>query len=159
MAQGDLTMFQETLVAMGEGGLEAIDFETDTFKMSLVKAATTPLVSDAVPAYSGGTINFNGAAEVDAGGAYTDGGATLANPVWSEAAGTATFDADDPATWTKNAASPTDARWAIIYDDSTTIKYALCFIDLGATFDMTTGDLDINIAAGGVFTSVIQASV
>jgi len=159
MAQGDLTMFQDTLISMGEGGLEAIDFESDTFKMSLVKAATTPAAGDVVPAYSGGTTNFNGAAECTAGGNYTAGGAALANPVWSEAAGVATFDVDDPATWASNASNPTDARWAIIYDDSTTAKYAICFIDLGATFDMTTGDLDINIAAGGVFQSAIQASV
>ena len=159
MAQGDLTMFEETLVAMGEGGLEAIDFESDTFKMSLVKAATTPTAADAVPAYSGGTTNFNGAAEVDAGGNYTDGGAALATPTWTEAAGVATFDCADPAVWSSDGANPTDARWAIIYDDSTTIKYAVCFIDLGATFDMTTGDLTIAIATGGVFQSSIQASV
>lgn len=159
MAQGDLTMFQETLVAMGEGGLEAIDFESDTFKMSLVKIGTTPLAGDAVPAYSGGTTNFNGVAEVDAGGNYTDGGAALATPTWVESAGTATFDIGDPATWSSHASNPTDAGWAIIYDDSTTVKYAICFIDLGGTFNMTTGDLTIAIASTGVFTSAIQASV
>ena len=107
MAQGDLTMFQETLVAMGEGGLEAIDFETDTFKMSLVKAATTPLASDPVPAYSGGTTNFNSTAECTAGGNYAAGGAALAAPTWTEAAGVATFDVTDPATWSVNASNPT----------------------------------------------------
>lgn len=159
MAQGDLTMFEETLVAMGEGGLEAIDFESDTFKMSLVVAGTTPTAADPVPAYSGGTTNFNGAAEVSNAGSYTDGGNALANPSWTEVGGAVTFDADDPAAWTANASNSTDAKWAIIYDDSTTIKYAICFIDLGTAFDMTGGSLTVNLAATGVFVSTIGASV
>lgn len=155
MAQGDLTLFEETL----EEYSESIDFEADTFKMSLVAATTTPTAADAGPAYSGGTTNFNGAAEVTAGGNYVAGGATLANPTFVEAAGTATFDVDDPATWSQNASNPTNARWGLIYDDTTTPKHAIGFVDLGSTFDMTTGDLDVNIAAGGVLQLAIQTSV
>lgn len=159
MAQGDLTLFEETLVGYGEGTSQ-IDFESDTFKMALLTSAITPTAADAVPAYSGGTTNFNGAGdECTAGGSYTAGGAALANPSWVEAGGTATFDVDDPATWAQNAANPAAAKWALIYDDTTTIKWAIAFIDLGTAFDMTTGDLTVAIAAGGVFQASIQASV
>jgi hypothetical protein len=155
MAQGDLVLFEETI----EEYSESINFETDTFKMSLVVAATTPTAADAGPAYSGGTTNYGGANESTAGGNYTAGGATLANPAFSEAAGVVTFDADDPASWAQDASNPTDARWAVIYDDTTTPKHAIAFVDLGSTFDMTTGDLTITLASGGILQLEIQASV
>lgn len=161
MAQGDLTLFEETLVQYGEGASQ-IDFESDSFKIGLIKSAANggddPAASDAVPAWSGGTTNFSGS-EVTAGGNYVAGGATIANPSWVEAAGTATFDGDDPAVWSQNASNPTDARWAIIYDDTTTIKSAIAFVDLGSDFNMTTGDLTITLAAGGILQMAIQASV
>lgn len=155
MAQGDLTLFEETL----EEYSESINFETDAFKMSLVVATTTPTAADAGPAYSGGTTNYGGANEVTAGGNYVAGGASLASPTFVEAAGTCTFDATDPPAWSQHASNPTDARWAVIYDDTTTPKHAIAFVDLGSTFDMSTGDLTVTLASGGILQLVIQASV
>lgn len=162
MAQGDLTIFEEALVPMFEDDAnnQQIDFENDTFKMSLVKdGGSDPTAADPAPAYSGGTTNWNGASdEADDGGTYTNGGATLSSPTLSEAGGTVTFDCGN-ATWAADASNDTAVKWAIIYDDTTTIKHAIAFIDLGTAFDMTSGDLTVNIASGGVFQASIQPSV
>jgi len=144
MAQGDVTFFEETWAAMHED----MNLETDTFKMCILDTGATPAAADAVPAYSGGTTNFN-TDEVANGGNYATGGATLANPAITEAAGAVTFDTDDPATWSQDGSNPTDALYGLVYDDTTTIKYALCWIDIGGAFNMTTGDLDINVHASG----------
>lgn len=162
MAQGDLTLFEETL----EEYSESINFETDTFKIGLIKSAANggvdPAAGDANPAWTGGTTNYQ-SSEVTPGGNYAANGAALANPAFTEAAGVATFDADDPAAWSQNASNPTNARWAIIYDDtgsgSPLFKPAIGFIDLGSDFDMTTGDLTITLASGGILQLSIQASV
>lgn len=162
MAQGDLTLFEETL----EEYSESINFETDSFKIGLIKSAANggvdPAAGDSGPAWSGGTTNYSDS-EVTAGGNYSAGGAAISNPTFVEAAGVATFDADDPATWSQDASNPTNARWAIIYDDTGTgsplVKHAIAFIDLGSDFDMTTGDLTITLASGGILKLSIQASV
>ena len=157
MAQGDFTLFEEVLNALDE-----IDWDADTFKVSLVKdGGSDPTAADSVPAYSGGTTNWNGASdEVDDGGNYTNGGATVASPTFVEAGGDATFDDDGSnVSWSSHASNDTAARWAIMYDDTTTIKHAIGFIDLGTAFDMTTGDLTITFAATGILKFEIQASV
>lgn len=165
MAQGDYTLFQEWLVPMLEDDSngQRIDLEGDVYKIGLIKSAANggddPAAADAAPAWSGGTTNY-GTSEVTAGGNYSAGGATISGPTGSEAAGTYTWDDDGSnVSWAQNASNPTNARWGIVYNDTLTIKHAIGFIDLGSDFDMTTGPLTINIAAGGLIQFAIQASV
>jgi len=147
MAQGDVTWFEETWEKIHED----INLETDSFKMAILDSGATPSASASGPAYSGGTTNYS-TDEIAGTGGYTTGGNACANPALTEAGGALTFDTDDPATWTKNASSPTDARYGLLYDDTTSPKHALAYVDLGATFDMTTGDLTISVNASGWFT-------
>jgi len=150
MAAGDLTVFDEAKAYMLDG-----DFgSTDSVKLALITSAVTPTAADAVPGmHASATTTYT---EVTAGGAYTAGGETLdtiANCV-TEAAGTMTFDDTGASVvWSQNASSPTDARYGIVYNSSDTgLERAFCFIDLGATIDMTAGDLTITWNASGLFT-------
>jgi len=150
MAAGDLAVFEEAKAYLLDG-----DFgSADVVKVALVTAAVTPTSADAVPGMNAGaTTTYT---EVTAGGGYTAGGETLdtvANMV-TEAAGTMTFDdTGSSVTWTQNASSPTDARWAIVYNSSDTgLERGIAWIDLGAVVDLTAGDLTITWNASGLFT-------
>jgi hypothetical protein len=148
MAAGDMVVFEQALAYMIDGGWEP----ADTIKVALVTSAVTPAAADAVPSMSGGTTNYT---EVTAGGGYTAGGETLdtLDNCVTEVGGTVTFDdTGATVTWTQNGASPTDARWAIIYNDTDATNRAIAFMDLGATIDLSAGDLTITWNASGIFT-------
>lgn len=154
MAAGDLTLFEEWLVDDGEGDVH--DYESDTFKLALIDSVVTPAAGDATPAWgvtSG--VDYDGNEVSTAGAVYVAGGLTLANPTHSEAAGVATFDADDPAVITQDAGGFTDARWGIIYNDTATNKNAIGFLDLGAVVSQVTGPITITLNAGGIWTKTI----
>ena len=141
MAAGDITIFQEALAYMIDGGWEA----ADTIKAALITSAVTPTAADAVPGMNAGaTTTYT---EVTAGGNYAAGGVTLdtlGNMV-TETAGTMTFDDTGASiSWAQNASNPTDARYCVIYNSSDTgLERAIAFIDLGATVNLTAGDLTI----------------
>ena len=140
MAQGDVVFFDQFLVDSME---KVHNLESDTIKLALVDDTTTPATTTAVPCWgSGGTTNFS-SNEVTAGGNYSAGGAACANPTVALSGGAATFDTDDPATWSQHASNPTDARWGILYNDTATNKNAIGYVDLGSAFNMTTGDLTV----------------
>lgn len=151
MAAGDITRFEEATAYMFDG-----DFgSTDSIKLALITAAVVPTAADAVPGMNAGaTTTYT---EVTAGGGYTAGGETL--DTWTnmitEAAGTMTFDDTGASVvWTQNASSPTNARYAIIYNSSDTgLERATHFIDLGATVDLTAGDLTVTWNASGIMTA------
>ena len=140
MAQGDVVFFDQFLV---DSMVKVHNLESATIKLALVDDTTTPATTTAVPCWgSGGTTNFS-SNEVPAGGNYSAGGAACANPTVALSGGAATFDTDDPATWSQHASNPTDARWGILYNDTATNKNAIGYVDLGSAFNMTTGDLTV----------------
>ena len=143
MAVGDLSVFDEAKAYMIDGGWEA----ADTIKLALITSATVPTDADTTPALADYT-------EVTAGGNYTAGGETLdtlTNMV-TEASGTMTFDDTGASvTWAQDASNPTNARYALIYNDSQA-DVAIAWIDLGAVVDMTAGDLTVTWNASGIFT-------
>lgn len=151
MAQGDVTIFDAHMENVWDGGIHVFGAAPNTLKCALIRSAANggddPAITDPNPCWgAGGTTNF-ATAQVTPGGNYTTGGNTMASPSATLSAGTLNVDAGDPATWTQNAGNPTNARWAIVYDDTATNKNAICFIDLGSDFDMTTGDLTITLGA------------
>jgi len=153
MAQGTVTMFEEALGHIGLGSV--YNLNTDTFKIGLIKVATTPTAADADPAWgAGGTTNFT-TNQSTVGGNYANGGADITN-TFSEAGGVGRFDAADQAPYlASHGSNPTDVRWGIIYSDTATNKNCLGFIDMGATFDATTGDINITWNGSGIFTFTI----
>lgn len=150
MAAGDLAVFDEAFAYMIDGGWEA----ADSIKLTLITSAVVPTSSDAVPGMNAGaTTTYT---EVAAGGGFTAGGEALDTlaAMTVEAARTMTFDDTGASVvWTQNGASPTDARYGIVYNSSDTgLERAIAWIDLGATVDLTAGDLTITWNASGIFT-------
>jgi hypothetical protein len=147
MAQGDLGVFDQNLVDFLE---KLHDFENDVFKVGIVTSTTTPTTTTADPRWgAGGTTNFK-TNEVTPGGTYAVDGATIANPAVTLTGGLAQFDGDD-VSWAQNAGNPTNAFWGIIYNSTDAGLRCVGWVDLGGTFDMTTGPLSITWHANGLF--------
>lgn len=147
MAQGDVVVFDQFMVDMAE---KLHDLENDTIKVALITSVVTPSATTSDPRWgAGGGTNLS-TNQVTPGGNYVTGGATAANPAVTLTGGLAMFDADD-VSWAQNASNPTDAEWAIIYNDTDAGKRAIGYVDIGGAFNMTTGALSITWNANGIF--------
>ena len=142
MAQGDFTLFQEVAAACSN----SMDFDADLLKLALVTSAVTPAAGDVTPALADYT-------EVATGGNYAAGGTDVV-ATFTETGGLATLNGTD-VTWLQHASNPTDARWAILYDDTTGTDECIGFFDLGAVTDMTLGNLTVAFHASGIATFTI----
>jgi len=141
MAQGDLTVFDETKLALVDG---THDLDTHIIKCAILDNTVAPLVGDITPALTDYT-------QVGTAGTYIAGGTALTISL-TEAAGTVTFDSTTNPTWAQSATNDVDAYWGLIYNDTDVGKAAIAFIDLGGPVDMTAGDLTITFNASGIFT-------
>ena len=147
MAEGDVTVVNEFLEDVGLG---VHDLNGDTVKLGLVTSSTTPTAATADPRWgAGGSTNWS-TNEVTPGGNYASGGPDITN-TYSEGSGTATFDATDVSI-SENASNPTDARWGILYNDTSAGKEVIAFVDLGGDIDLSAGDFSITWNGSGIFT-------
>ena len=133
-------VYDEAILAIHK---QVHDLDTDLLKMMLITVATVPAAGDLTPAKADYT-------EVTAGGNYVAGGYDILSTA-TEAAGTTTIDGTDP-TWAQHASNPTDARYAVLYNDTNAGKEAIGFVDLGSTIDLTAGALTLTISGTGLFT-------
>lgn len=148
MAQGDVVVFNEM---KEDFGLKIHNLETDTCKLGLVTNAVTPAANTSDPRWgSGGGTNFT-TNQVTPGGNYTTGGPTLANNTYVETSGTAAFDSDNISIL-QHASNPTNARWGIAYNDTSSGKEAIHYLDLGGVTDLTAGDFSVTVNASGWWT-------
>lgn len=146
MAQGDIVWFDQGLVDLGK---KLHDLNADEFKLALTDGTTTPLVTTADPRWgAGGTTNF-AAEEVTPGGTYSAGGIIVPSTSFILTGGLGKFSGDN-ISWTQNVSNPTDATWAILYNNTDADKRCLLFIDIGGAFDMRTGPLIVNWNALGI---------
>ncbi len=144
MAQGDVIAFDDWIRAVME---KQHDHENDAFLLALHTGTSPPTVTTAIPHWGGtGTTDLS-ANEAPAGGNYSAGGASCANPTVSINAGVVEIDCDDPATWAVNASNPTDVEFGVLYNNTLAAKLCVLYVDLGGTFDMTTGDLSVSWGA------------
>ena len=144
MAQGTVVFFDQWLVDVAEA---LMDHETGTFYMALVNNTSAPVIDTAIPHWDGtGTTNLQANEVSPATGNYAANGKVLANPSVALTGGAAEIDFDDPGVWSQHASNPTDAYWAVIYNNSAD-KHGVGFIDLGGLFNMTTGDLTVTLGA------------
>lgn len=143
MAAGDLVVFNEAKGFLLDGGFES----ADVIKVALVTSATAPTASTTSPTLSDFT-------EVTAGGNYTAGGASIGDlgTAVTVSGGTMTFDSATDPTWAQNASNPTNARYAVVYNDTDASDRAIAYVDLGSAIDMTLGALTITWNASGLFT-------
>jgi hypothetical protein len=153
MAEGTVLVFDKLRENIGK---KLVDLDADTYFLMLVQdSGATPDVGDTDPRYvAGGTPDYSAAAnEVSDAGIYVNGGLTLGAVSWVEATGTATWDAGAvDASWIKDALNDAAARWGVFYNSTNANKEGICFVDLGAVFNMTTGDLTITYNALGIWT-------
>ena len=149
MTQGAVVVFDSFIQYSFEGAAENpfdLGATPDVLKCAIVSNATVPATTTADPCWGGGgTTNF--ATNEQSGGNFTAGGLVLSNVAVTNAAGVIHLDFDDPATWAVNASNPTTCFWGIIYSDTATNKNCIGYVDLGGTFDATTGDLTITWGA------------
>lgn len=139
MAAGDLEFFEEGIKEL----VTIHILGTDDFRWALVSDATpaldtaTPTLSDFTQVAAGGNY-----VQVGAAGSATGKAVTL---TWNEAGGTCTSDGDD-VSWAQDPSNPTTPRWALLVNNASGKNNAvLARVDLGSTFDMTTGDLDFAV--------------
>ena len=59
------------------------------------------------------------------------------------------FDADDISI-AQHASNPTNARWGILYNDTSAGKECVGFVDLGAAIDLSAGAFSITWNASGI---------
>jgi hypothetical protein len=147
MARGDLTVFEEFALTIGE---KKIAFGVDDFKVALIDDTAAPTAADATPTWSDYSAN-----EVS-GTNYTAGGYTLTGDSWTEAGGVATFDDTGNVTWSQHASGPTDIYWGILYSDTSSNDDCICFIDMGGPISLVDGDISITWNASGIFTITVS---
>lgn len=132
-------------------GNGAVNLSSLTLKMMFVTSAYTP---------NQNTHDFRddlGATEVTGTG-YTAGGNTLSTvTVNLDGSGNVVIDANDPATWTQNAAGFANARRAIIYiargGASNADELVAYSADFGSDIGNVAADLTITLNAAGLITS------
>lgn len=147
MAVGDTKFFAAWVEKVLDEQSADFGGTPNTIKCALIKSAANggadPSATDAYPTWgAGGTTNLS-SSEVTAGGNYTSGGNACANAATTIVSNVIQVDWDNPATWSQDASNPTNARWAVYYDDSSANKDCVGFTDLGSDRDMTGGDLQI----------------
>ena len=147
MAQGDVTVFEEFALALGD---EVHDFAADTFRLGIIDNTTPPTASDATPTWDDYSAN-----EVSTAGGYNSGGETLDSVTFTEAAGVATFDAADEVI-AQNGSGFTDGYWGIIYNDTAASDNAVCFIEMGGPVSEQDGDITFAWNASGIFTITVS---
>tara|TARA_R100000458_G_scaffold46701_1_gene45262 strand:- start:680 stop:1108 length:429 start_codon:yes stop_codon:yes gene_type:complete len=119
----------------------ALDLDSDTIKIMLVTSSYTP---------DFGAHDFKADVTNEVSGTnYTAGGNTLSSLALTQTGGTIKFDAADTS-W--SSATITDARGAVIYDDSLTDDPLIAYIDFGANYSSSNGTFTIAFNAGGIFT-------
>jgi len=151
MARGDLTVFNEFTISLGE---KKINLETDTIKLGLIDNSVTPLVDTATPTWDGTSSQEFDGNEVGTGGAgYSAGGMTVSGPELIRAGAVATFDDDDSnLSLAQDASGFTDAYWGILYSDTATNKEAIAFIELAGPISQVAGPITITWNESGILT-------
>ena len=146
MARGDLTLFEEFSLQLGDG---EHNLSSDTLKAGIVDATITPTGSDTTPTWTDYSAN-----EVSTGGGYPAGGVSLGNVDFSEVGGVATLDADNIAL-PQDPAGFTDGFWLILYNDTNGSDAAFGFIELDGPISEVAGPININFNASGIATVTV----
>lgn len=147
MAEGDITNFDQW---NHDCQIKIHDHENDTFKAAFITSTVTPTAATPDPRWGPGGGTDLSTNQVTPGGNYPDGGYALVNNTVTLVGGEGVFDADDIATILEDVGNPTDARWMILYNDTSLGKECVHFLDLGAVLDLTAADTTISWNAAGI---------
>lgn len=123
----------------------AVNLIGDTVNVAMFTNTITPNFSSDT-AYGVAPYNAN---EVSGTG-YTAGGAALASKTLTESpTGTMMYDAANTS-WTTS--TITNARCALVYDDTLAGNNAIVLVNFGADYSTSAGTFEIQWALGGIFT-------
>lgn len=159
--QGTVVVFDQFIEDIFIGTDIGHDFgaTAHTVKCAIINDVVAPTITDSKPLFGAtGTPSPNHSLNEQTGGSYTAGGLTCASAAITDNAGTIELDFGDPggATgWAQNGSNPTDCDYGIVYNDSLTDKQCIGWVELGTTFNATTGDL--TITWGTPFATINQA--
>jgi len=146
MATGDVTLFDQFLVDMGNG---VHNLSSDSIKMAYISNAVTPATTTSDPRWgAGGGTNLS--TDEQSGGNFTAGGVVLASFACTLSAGTALLDYADPAQVATNASNPTAIYHAVIYNDTAAGKQCIAAIELGGPINGVTSALTVTPNASGL---------
>lgn len=149
MAAGDTHLIANYIKSMANNS-PADKWGSDTIKVALITSTTTPSITDSNPTWGAAGAQNYSTNEVAAGGNYVAGGVALTGTTVTQAGAVVSLNATSPISWAANASNPTNARWAIVYDNTTVNKEVLGFIDLGAVTSLVSGlQININNVASG----------
>lgn len=142
MAAGTFTLFEQFSAEIST----VHDLDADTIKLAIITSVVAPQASDDTAS------PFARYTQVTTGGNYAAGGQDI-SAVFTEADGLATLDDDGTnAVWAAHAGNPTDARWAILYNDTAANDNAIGWFDLGGVTDMVPEGLTLGFHANGILT-------
>lgn len=128
-------------------GKKRDDLSADTIKAALSNTAPTKAGSQVLADIT----------QIAATGGYAV--ATLAGVTWAETgAGTGIWQFSSSAfSWTASGADFATARYVVIYDDTSTNKDLIAFVDYGTTFVVTNGNsLTVTPGASGIFRMTVN---
>jgi len=144
MALGDFTIFQQARLDLG---LALHDLLNNTLKVALIKGASSggfdPSTTTANPCWGTGGATNLATHQVATGSVYASGGLTLTGKTWTTVSGAATLRAS-VAAWSVDASGFTNARWAILYNDTQAAKKAIGYIDLGTVRGINSEGISLN---------------
>jgi len=127
-------------------GDSLIDMDADTFNCILLTDSYTPDATDAL-LVDLGQIGPPAISSIEASGAgYTTRGQELTGVTWNEAAGTVTFDADNPS-WTS---ATFTCRYAVIFDETAAGDPLVCLFDFGSNQSVSNGTFTIQFNGSGI---------
>lgn len=149
MAAGDTKILANYVESMANLS-PADNWDTDAIKVALITSSTTPNNGDSNPTWGAAGAQNYSTNEVTPGGNYSAGGTTLSGCTITQSTTTVSLNATSPISWAANASNPTNARWAIVYDNTTANKEVLGYIDLGGVVSLVPGlQININSVASG----------
>ena len=122
MAQGDVTIFDEAILAINNA---VHDWDTDVFKLAWINNATPPTAATTTP-----TLADFIAGEQTGGTFPATGGETITITA-ANSAGTTTVECTTDPSHAKNAGNPTAVYWALLYNSSKSDQ-AVAFVEIDA---------------------------
>ena len=135
-------MFLPTFVDILDATQLAVNTASDTFKVGMITNSATPNFDthDHWADLSGQEVSGTG---------YTAGGAALTSVTCAGSSGTIKFDAAD-SSWTTSTIS--NARAAVVYDDTLGSDPLICLVNFGADYSSANGTFTITWNASGIWT-------
>ena len=135
-------LFVPTFLDILDGTQLAVNTASDTFKVAMITNSSTPNFDthDDWSDLSGNEVS---------GTNYSAGGVALASVTLTGSSGTITFDAAD-SSWSTSTIS--NARAAVIYDDTLSGDKLICLVNFGADYSSANGTFSITWNASGIFT-------